>query len=786
MALTGMAAPKPADITTLFPLADKPVTLSFRMEAGQREKTHEYRIIDYNGEVTAQGVAKSNEQGLLSVTLKLPVGYHEVNFGPPGSHGEATGLWSRSPEIVREDPFFCIDAGLSWLTQPEERPDLIRNVEHLIAPGGLVRERMAWQEIHAGGSRWDWETKLRYESTRKMYAKSGVPLLEVFHNAPTQWGRAQGGRFPDNLLAAASSWHEVSQRWHGYWGALEVWNEPDIGFGGKQPADQYLPLLKTIRYTMRSAGIETPIGGGVFATNNRAYITLAARNGLLDECEFVSFHYYGDPLGLERLIGQHRAWLGEFGYPTKPLWLTETGITRPGKTGVRPNLKAQIKTALTYAMQAVESRACGITRFFPFVYPDYSERSGSRHYGMLDHNRTPLRILAAMAQTSRALSGTTYAGDLPLEIADGAKRFRVFAMPGPNRGKMMIVAYTGEAAAENSLTLPFSVLSAHGIDGRVLPMQNARTIPIPDGIAYLKSDAMDVKKLLLKDTNAMRLYQLAMVPSQPPPPVTPIVLQPQLNVKQLSAMSSLGYFLSKDMARLPVQVGVNNLGKAARKVSIRAGKGPAQMVTVAGGSREIVTMEVAVPSLPQGFAEAKQLDISAVSDGGERIAPVSLAFNLSGGWDIGMHLKDTQYQFPLSLDELYRWEKRGSGKITFAHEPPATWGFKVSFPQGVDRWAYPRFTLPQEVDLNRITGVLLRGRCMANATVRLMSWDEQGRQSFTPFTLFPSDGEWHVAYVSFESYQQADVGKPVKISIGLNSAKETNALEVSELYLIGK
>ncbi len=268
--------------------------------------------------------------------------------------------------------------------------------------------------------------------------------------------------------------------------------------------------------------------------------------------------------------------------------------------------------------------------------------------------------------------------------------------------------------------------------------------------------------------------------------MTPIVLQPQLDVKQLSAVSSLGYFLPKDITHLPVRVGVNNLGNVSRQISLRAGTKTGKTVTVGGGSREIVTMEVEVASLPQGFAEAKQLNISAVSDGGERIAPVSMSLNLSGGWDIAMHLKDSKYQFPLSLDELYRWEKRGNGKISFEHESPATWGFKVSFPQGVDRWAYPRLTLPQEVDLSRITGVLLRARCKEKATIRLMSWDEQNRQSFTPFSLFPSDGQWHVVYVSFESYQQADVGKPVKISVGLNSSTEINALEVSELYLIGK
>lgn len=789
------AALVPENITSLFPMSEEAVRLTFiasEVKAPEPTREYAYRIINYEGAEVAQGKASIDEAGQVSIPAVLPAGFYEVVFPETFPSAPATGIWSRNRHSLlnvpasQVDSFLGVDAALSWLTKPKERPELIRNLQNVIGSSALARERMAWQEIHVQEDKWNWETKSAYESTRKMYAEAGISLLEVFHNAPMRWGRSQGGRFPDDLLAASRSWRELAYRWHAYWGALEAWNEPDIAFGGNQPADQYLPLLKTIRYTMREAGIDTPIGGGVFATNGRAYISLAARNGLLDECDFVSFHYYGDPLGLERLIGQHRMWLEEFGQPHKPLWLTETGITRPGKSGVRPDREVQARTALTYAMQAVESRACGIERFFPFVYPAYSENSDSRHYGMLDHMRTPLRTLAASAQTAYALSGTVYAGDLPVEIARDAKRFRVFETPD-DKEPVLVVAYSGTVALGATMKVPFPMQSAQGIDGRLLELVDSQTFPIPDGIAYLKVAARDVKDLLVKDTEAMRLYQLAQKKSPPPPPVTPIVLQPQLDMKSLSAVSTSGYFFPKEKTRIPVNVGVNNLGKDTRRITLRAGtSAPQKTIIVAGGTREIVTMEADVETLPAGFAETKQLDITATSDGGERISPAVLLLNASGGLDIGTHLKGSHYQFPLSLGEAYRWTNHSSGKIVFEHQEAAAWGFRVDFPAGVDRWAYPRFTLPQELDSARTTGVLLKARCPNPATIRLMAWDDQGRQSYTPFSLFPADGEWHVVYVSYENFLQVDVGKPVKISIGLNSKTESNILEVSDIYIIGK
>lgn len=727
---------------------------------------------------------------MIPLTLTLPAGYHEVLFDSPKA--QPTGLWSPPQGAVPDDSFFSIDTALSWLTQPEARSDLITNLKTVIGKGGLARERLTWGTINPSENRWNWESDRSYETTRRLYSKAGIPVLEMFHDTPGWMGKAQGGKFPDNLVAAGKSWSEIAKRWHQTWGAVDVWNEPDIGFGGNQPADQYVPLVKTVRHAMRNSGIETPIGGGVFAFMNPNYRNLAARNGLLDECDFFSFHYYGgngDPLGLEHVVRQYRNWLREFGHETKPMWLTEVGHHREGVTGVRPEMTVQAKTAIMYAMTAVEARACGVVRLFPFVYTDYSEGGGWRHYGMVDHANTPLRIMAASAQVARALAGTSYIGDVPERLVRGARRIRVFAPAAPVSDEVLVVVYTSEVAPGAVLTLPFPAKSAEGIDGRSLEVKEPTKVPVPDGIVYVRATRAALREVLRSDTEAMKLYRLGHVTTDTRnlPPVSPIVLQPQIDPSKMQAITAAGYFLPEGTAQVEVKVGVNNMGAESRRVRIRSGNNPETVVNVPGGTRQMVTLNMEVASLPKGFGDAKQVRITAASDGGERIAPAEIALIVSGG-SIAEHLKESTYHMALPINEAFRWDKNSSGTVTFNYKPPAAWGFTVQFQPNKDPWAYPRFSLPQEVDHSRVTGVLVRARCLEAASVKLMSWNDKGVISHTPTSIFPADGKWHVVYIPLSSYVADIKSKILRLSIGVNSQSptRTNTIEISDLYVIGK
>lgn len=740
------------------------------------------RVRDYAGrEVEAKVALSPDRRRVLGFTPALSRGFYEIVLAADGS--DATGFIVHGASAPSaSDPFFAIDSAISWLTKPAERAELINGLPSLGI--GLSRERLSWNAIHPAADRREWETPRVYDTTRRHYAASNVKILEMFHDAPKWLGAAQGGRFPDDLIGAAASWREIAARWHDTWSALEVWNEPDIIFGGNQPADQYLPLVKTIRHTMRSAGIELPILGGAIAYLNRDYLEVAARNGLLDESEAFSFHYYGDPLGMEKHIAEIRTWLRAHGAEGKALWLTECGNRWMGDAAARPSLSDQSSTALAFGMNTVEAKACGIEAFFPFVYVRYNE--GPKNFGMLDASGAPLRSMAAYAQALRALSGASYVGDIAASEIPSARRIRVFERGDEDA---VVVVYTGDTKPEGALVVPFAVVEARGIDGRALVVGADSRIPCVDGMAYLRVRRGDIADRLNRDTEAARLSRVRLqAPSLPE--VAHIVLQPVIDIAKVTA-SSRGYYLPEQLDSLDLELRVNNFSTRPAKVTLRPDHGAAIDLEVPATARTKHALKIQVADLSASADGVAYYTVKAEAEDGGRVSSVVLPFILPQG--LQKHLQGAAYQFNLPIAELHRWRmNNAAAKARFIPRgAEVAWGLEVKFSQEAERWAYPPFTLPQEVDLDRVQGVLLRARAQPGAAVRLMTWSGKDEPRHTNFPVIPADGQWHVAYVPFTSFMNAEAGKPVghalrQISVGFNSKEASALLEVSDLYLLGR
>ncbi|MDR1279638.1 MAG: glycosyl hydrolase [Opitutaceae bacterium] len=803
----------PADITQLFIQADAPALLAFRPVFREIPRPSgfsvAYQISDYEGRVVTGGKAVSDTQGALAIRAALPAGFYEIAFASSDARFDtkkATGVWSiakTSPPPPANDGYYSLDTALSWLVEPQtqKRSPLIKNLRHVVPASGLIRERLSWKQINPAQNEYEWETAKSCESIRKLYAASGIKILEMFHDAP-DWVGAISHRFPADLVGSNRSWRDIARRWHTTWGALEVWNEADAN--SKQPADQLVPLLKTVRHALRTDGIATPLVGGVFTSPQADYLNLAAENGLLDECEIVSAHYYfEDPLALQSQVAQYRRWLAAHGHESKPLWFTEIGALRYKETpGVRPSLRSQAATGLIYAMQAIELKTCGIARIFPFVYTDYFERNGTLSFGMLDRQNTPLRILVASAQAGKMLAGMEYAGDIPKDSINGAKLVRVFT-PAARTDTALVVVYTGGVSANKTLTLPFPAQSAQGVDGRVLKLTDGgKTVPAPDGLVYLRVAHPKIRRILKKDTSAMRLWRIGKTPPPPLPPVANIVLQPKIARENVQTISSRGYFLPEGRETFSAIIIVNNLGNAPRTVTLNYHV-PAVPVSVPANSRVEVPVGVSVASLPpppRGDDRQRRLTITATSDDGSRIAPVALTLipPTTGEKSIGDWLRESRYQFRLPIGDLARWRPSAIDKLTFMNPPPdgAEFGFSVKFGERLDLWAYPEFTVPHEIDLSRVTAVLIRARCARPATVKMLSWPRKGSSDGEHYTrkiasgIIPADGEWHVACIPLSSYvgflAPGDDVPLAKISIGFNSRELENSLEIGDLYYIGQ
>jgi len=574
---------KPEGVTQFFVAPDEPATLRWRAEEGGLEGRAKCVIRDYWGKTTQTVEAKVTPDGAVEVTATLPQGYYDIEVA---AAEQRYGVVSLPPREGLSDEFFSIDAAMSWLVRDQAiRDDLVAVLRR--SGIAMARERLEWFEVNPTRGEWDWEGSRGYETLRKRYAQCDVQVLEMFHHAPEWAGRIK--RYPDDLVVTAAAWQEIAARYQATWSALEVWNEPDIFYGSNLPADQYVPLVRTIAWGLTKRGFDVPIVGGVFAYANPKYMDCAARNGLLDSVDVVSFHFWGRAPEMERQVAIFRNWLRAHGRETMPLWLTE--CFRPWSRGpARPPVDEDAESALDITMKAVESRASGIARYFAAIYPFYEERQ--YNYGLMGRRATPLRSMAAYARLTSLLAHKRYLGDLKCDDP-AIQRARVFA----DDQETVAVLYAGQPDGAATLKLDLPVQRIEGIDGRALSLVDDGSLPIGDGLIYIWLDRRSLADRLDTDTTAMRLWSLSLRDPPTPKPASPIVLRYQLDPAVVEAVSD-GYCLKrKKPDKLSVTVRVFNLSDTAHRVTLKASLSQ----DLPRGS-EAGTVELTLP--PEGFADA--------------------------------------------------------------------------------------------------------------------------------------------------------------------------------------
>ncbi len=620
---------KPAGVERFFVVPDEPSVLRWNVESGKLAGPVEYAIRDYWGKPVASGQAKLAAGNTLEATVKLAEGFYDLEL--PATN-QRFGLVSLPAYAGRRDPFFSIDSALSWLVRGGDvRQGLIKVLRR--SGVAMSRERLSWSQINPADGKWNWEGGGRYETIRRLHADHGVEVLEMFHDAPGWPGRI--GKYPQDLVGSARAWRQIAARWRPTWGALEVWNEPDIHFGANLSADQYVPLVKAIAYALARERIDLPLVGGVFAHCNRAFLKTAADNGMLDCVDAVSFHTYGRAPEMEALIGNYRLWLRAHRREAMPLWLTECG--RPWKRGPdRPPVDQDALSALDITMKAVEARAGGVARYFSFVYPFYEERESN--FGMMGRRATPLRSMAAYARLVSLLAHKRYLGDLKCDDA-ALRRARVF---GDDR-QTLAVLYTGRPHVKAKVKLGLPALRIEGIDGRRLEAGGEGSVPVPDGLTYVWLDRQQLGDRLQTDTPAMRLWKIAQRKPPHRPSPSPIVLRFEADANVMQCKSDGYRLLANAPGRLPLKVRVFNLSAQPRELTLK--------LAFSAASARLIGPQTRPANVPaEGFADVAweadlsgtlaatarlEVTVTAAGKRGEPIAPLVISLagqgHLQGG-----------------------------------------------------------------------------------------------------------------------------------------------------------
>ena len=445
---------------------NQPTALRFQA-SGTGHDTHPwtYEIRDYAEQVIARGAARLS-RGRLQLTVKLPEGYYQVSFD---GVADSFGFSVAPPFTGARDPFFGIDAALSWVTHdPAARKALISAIAK--SGIGIARERVGWMLIEPGFGIWNWNARDDYDTVRKLYRASGIKLLEALYGGPAGWDfeRDPPG---DRNSALARSADKLVGRWGDVWAAVEVWNEIDLR--GVDPL-KYVRVLRTVYEGVRRHGRSIKVVAGAFAKFNEPYLDQLADAGLLRYADALSIHPYGLSDETREMLHQYRRWVAKRGHPELPIWISESGRAWP-RGPSRPPYVDDSRSAKWNTIRGVLARSENTPVYFPFVLPFFEEKQ--LNYGLTDKSFTPLRAFAAYATSVRILSHAKF---IELGSLRDARESYVFAR---NRERILVV-YTKDAG---SVSAPAGLRGrVVGIDGRDLGAVRD-TIPVPDGIAYVIS-----------------------------------------------------------------------------------------------------------------------------------------------------------------------------------------------------------------------------------------------------------------------------------------------------------
>lgn len=627
---------------------------------------------------------------------------------------------------------------------------------------------------------------------RKTYANAGQPILELLDGRAKHHGVIPESPYPQNLPELAAAWTEVAVHWQGGWGGAEVCNEPDLR---TLPADQYVVNAKAMSYALSEAKSPAPLVTGVFATIPPGpFFDTCIANGMLADSNAVSIHSYDRAPDIEAMVARYRTWLKKGGMEAMPLWHSECGWAWTNGPS-RPPREEDARSALEIAAKAMESRACGVARHFPFVYVYYEE--GLKNFGMMGREATALRSMAAYAMCARTLAGRAYLGDLN-GLGPEIKRARVFG--SQTGGECVAVLYTGKLDANATLSMPVKVKRVSGIDGRELPIVGGR-IRIPDGMAYVWIDAADLGASLKTDTTAAKLYEIGQHPPQTRRLASPIILQ-FLAPQTPSRISAREYLVTRETAQaLPVNVRIHNLGKTPMEVTA---------ALQLPGAKPDEQRSVTVPGM--GFSDVawkvdatRQLDIASTrfvtvqATVGAGIPPSPLAIPMMMSGTLEQHLQRHPRQRPVPITDLKRWSANiaGHGKSKFSVGADG-WRMNATFAGVHGNWAYPKITLTEKLDPATDSGFLIRARIMkpASGIAILAPPSQPGGVGFWSTDLFPADGEWHVVYIPFDEFKpgpnqtgnqnaRLDPASWNALEIGMGSLVPENTLEVSHFLVVG-
>ena len=602
-----------------------------------QENIH-YVITDiYSNHVSDGDAMVITQQEIQTQPLSgLGHGYYEIRFE---AFDQVFGLLGGADlSALPVDPYFSADTGYGWYATVDDltmdppvpkvvpttelREDLLAIMSRLgIAMG---RERFSWFSIIDEEE--DFQVEELYETLYGQYGNAGREALIYTKHVPKPVGRLDPDYipYPNDLVQGLASYMKIAKR-YGDPAAMglhvkgvaahEVWNEPFLDERYSKrflPAEQYLSWVKTLSFGFHRDSIgDTLVGGSHAGRTARSFLTMCYENGLLDIVDAVSAHWHTSNSNFDNnsfssldaieYVQMHRDYFRNYGRPSVPLWITESGgqwREEPGGTG-RPNARGDMLAAMEITAKAVEFLAAGVDRYFAFFLLP-SERGAGQSWSMMDDSLSPMRSLAGYAHAINKLRNKVYIGDLavasPALLVDpvpedvGARIHRARVFMDTNSVEGTIVFYTAKVRSYDSTNgwgnellydIPelahVDLHAVSGLDGRNLLGDVQETngtvyVPISDSLTFITVSNV---AQLVNTTNTMAWELLHQAQSSPHASTAhgPIVLQHLVDLSDSNGVQIIkdpsGYWIHHEAAtNYRFRVRVSNLSDGPHDLNL--------------------------------------------------------------------------------------------------------------------------------------------------------------------------------------------------------------------------
>jgi hypothetical protein len=448
----------------------------------------------------------ADKGGLKVEWNRASLGFYVARFIPEGTDDVEDYL--RFVVIPRREYFgpspFGMDAAFSWFISDEGD---LRTACRLLKMAGVdwVRDRIAWGDVQPEPGKWNWN---RYDMPMRVQKEEGLQVYQVFHDTAPWAARAPSGereakRYPPRNLNDLSLFlSEASKRYEPSVAAWEIWNEVDSSVFFAGAAEDYAPLLEKASMSIKSQSQDslillgsmcffqgTHVANGVIYEDREGerFLEKMLECGAGKSFDIYNFHYYGPADGLLDRFKIDRGILERYGLETKPVWLTEMGLSGKGPTTseIQQFERDQVDYLIkTFALAG----ALGIEKVFYFIFPSFLE-FGQSYWGIYDYDSSlgwsPKPAYLALAQLTHTLKAANCLGRLELGEAIRGILYRV-------DGKDLLVLWTRKPEGE-TLFLPQGKYDARDAIGRPLAFVG-NSLPVSQSPLYLTGKVEDIVK----------------------------------------------------------------------------------------------------------------------------------------------------------------------------------------------------------------------------------------------------------------------------------------------------